>query len=114
VAFLFESLSVYQRAVELACDIAIASRQFPPQRRWLGSQLSRAAASVCANIAESNGRRSRRDRAHLLIVARGSAFECVPLLEIAARLELLSPSTCLSHRKSLEEIGRALSALASR
>jgi four helix bundle protein len=50
---------------------------------FLVDRLNRAALSIATNLAEGNGRFTKPDRRNFFIVARGSAQECVPLLEIA-------------------------------
>jgi four helix bundle protein len=67
MAFAFEKLSVYQKAVDFA------------------DQLNRASLSIGANIAQGNGRFTKADRRNFFTIARGSAQECVPLLEVARR-----------------------------
>jgi four helix bundle protein len=48
-------------------------------------QLSRAALSIAANIAEGNERLTKPDRKHFFGIGRGSVQKCVSLLELAAR-----------------------------
>jgi four helix bundle protein len=85
MAFIFENLQVYQKAVNLADNVAALTRSFPRGYFFLADQLNRAALSIAANIAEGNGRFTKPDRKNFFTIARGSAQECVPLLEIARR-----------------------------
>lgn len=57
MAFRFEELKVWHKAVDLSNDIDILSREFPKTEMYnLSSQIKRAADSVVLNIAEgSNG-----------------------------------------------------------
>ena len=48
----------------------------------LRDQLDRASASVLLNCAEAVGRTGRRDQARFFAIARGSAYECVAILDI--------------------------------
>jgi four helix bundle protein len=73
--------------------------------------LNRAALSIAANIAEGNGRFTKADRRNFFGIARGSAQECVPLLEIAARQQLLKPDQHEQLKSNLEEVARMLSGL---
>ena len=74
-------------------------------------QLNRAALSIATNLAEGNGRSTKPDRKNFFTIARGSVQECVPLLELARRRELLDPATHEHLKADLEEISRMLSGL---
>ena len=56
----------------------------------LKDQICRAAVSIMSNIAEGFGRKSSRDFAHFLDLARGPGFEVQSLLYVAADVEYLS------------------------
>jgi four helix bundle protein len=64
---------------------------FPRGCFFLTDQLNRAALSIATNIAEGNGRFTKPDRRNFFGFARGSVQECVPLLELARRRDLLRP-----------------------
>jgi len=85
MALMFENLQVYQKAVDFADQIAAMSEGFPRGYGFLVDQLNRAALSIATNLAEGNGRFTKPDRRNFFTIARGSAQECVPLLEIARR-----------------------------
>ena len=54
MAFKFESLQVWQRALDLTNDIDQLTKKFPKEELYvLSSQIKRAADSVVLNIAES-------------------------------------------------------------
>jgi four helix bundle protein len=111
VPFAFEKLVVYQKSVGLADEVCVATRMFPRGYFYLASQLNRAALSIAANIAEGNGRFTAADRRHFLAIARGSIQECVPLLEIAARRQLLASKAHARLRDDLVEISRMVAGL---
>ena len=83
--FMFEKLEVYQKAVDFADEVAALTESFPRGYGFLVDQLNRAALSIATNLAEGNGRFTKPDRRNFFTIARGSAQECVPLLEIARR-----------------------------
>ena len=83
--FAFEKLIVYQKAITFADTACSLTKDFPRGYFLLANQLNRAALSIAANIAEGNGRFTKPDRKNFFGIARGSAQECVPLLEIARR-----------------------------
>ena len=99
----------WQKGIQLALHTYRLSRRFPREETYgLTSQIRRAAVSVPANIAEGNGKFSRRDRARFFQIAHGST------LESAACLDLLVARRCCSHdaivkgKATLEEIVRML------
>ncbi len=111
MAFDFEKLLVYQKAVDFADQVCARTEQFERGYRFLVDQLNRASLSISANIAEGNGRFTKADRRNFFGIARGSVQECVPLLELAHRRRLLTPEEHTSLKDSLEEIARMLSGL---
>ncbi|MEM7228151.1 MAG: four helix bundle protein, partial [Planctomycetota bacterium] len=88
-----------------------ATKRFPRESRFLADQLNRAAVSIAANIAEENGRSTRRDRARFFVIARGSMLECLPLLEPARRHSLVTQERHGDLIQQLDEISRMLAGL---
>jgi four helix bundle protein len=111
MAFTFEKLVVYQKAIDFADTICRETEGFTRGYGFLADQLNRAALSIAANIAEGNGRFTKPDRKNFFGIARGSVQECVPLLELARRRNLLSEDRHLQLKADLEEISRMLSGL---
>jgi four helix bundle protein len=85
MAFMFENLQVYPKAVDFADKIASHTEQFPRGYYFLVDQLDRAALSIATNLAEGNDRFTKPDRKNFFTIARGCVQECVPLLEVARR-----------------------------
>ena len=73
MAFTFEKLIVYQKAIAFADRVCALTEPFPRGYGLLSDQLNRASVSVAANIAECNGRFTRAGRRNFLTKARGSA-----------------------------------------
>ncbi len=111
MAFMFEKLEVYQRAVDFAVQIAALTEGFPRGYGFLVDQLNRAALSIAANLAEGNGRFTKPVRRNFFIIARGSAQECVPLLELARRRGLLQATRAVHLKEQLEVIAKMISGL---
>lgn len=111
MAFLFEKLDVYRKAVDFADTICELTKDFPRGSYYLADQLNRASLSISANIAEGNGRFHKPDRANFFRIARGSAFECVPILEICCRRGLIDKSKSDLLKSALEDISKMLSGL---
>lgn len=83
-------LTVWSKSMDVAVQVYQLTERFPRTEMYrLTSQVTRAAASVPANIAEGNGRASRRDYAHFLAIAKGSLNETETFLFLAIRLGYL-------------------------
>ena len=96
----------------LAEHIYAFTSRFPVAERYgLTSQLRRAAVSVCANIAEGNGRAYRREYVHHVSIARGSLREVSTLIELAGRLAYVRPADVSKAEEMGEQIGRMLTRL---
>jgi four helix bundle protein len=111
MAFAFENLLVYQKSVAFADTVCATTRSFPRGYYFLADQLNRAALSIATNLAEGNGRFTPGDRRNFFGITRGSVQECVPLLEIAQRRQVLAPDAHERLRSELEEISRMVSGL---
>jgi four helix bundle protein len=111
MAFIFENLDVYKKAVDLADEISTLTGSFSRGNYYLADQLNRAVLSISTNIAEGNGRYHKADRTNFFRIARGSAFECVPLLEVCRRKKLIDADVHSSLKLKLEDIGKMLSGL---
>lgn len=94
-------LVVWQKGMDLVVLVYRIADGFPADERYrLTSQLTRAAASVPANIAEGHARATARDYAHFLTVAFGSLMETETFLMLAVRLgyrdrDAIAPSLAL-------------------
>ncbi|MGD2093582.1 MAG: four helix bundle protein [Phycisphaerales bacterium] len=111
MAFMFENLEVYQKAIDFADKISILTEQFPRGYYFLVNQLNRAALSISTNIAEGNGRFTKADRKNFFIISRGSVQECVPLLELAKRRQFIDEQAHEKLRDELEILAKMLSGL---
>ncbi len=109
MAFAFEKLIVYQKAMNFADRICELTRAFPRGFYFLVDQLNRAAPSIATNIAEGNGRFTPRDRKNFFGIARGSVRECVPLLEVALHRGLIGAPSHSKLKAYLEEIAKMIS-----
>lgn len=111
-SFAFENLGVYKSSLDLvdALDDAIerAKGRFPASRI---DQLSRASLSIPLNIAEGSGRRAPSERRHFFGIARGSAFECVPVLTLMRRKGLISSDTHADLYAKVTTVSKMLSGL---
>lgn len=87
----FEEIQAWQKARELVGEIYRISGSENFQRDYgLRNRICRAAVSSMSNIAEGFARRTSRDFAHFLDVARGSAVEVQSLLYVAFDVKYIS------------------------
>lgn len=112
--FNFEKLDVWQKAIDFAGHIYIATRSFPADERFgLTSQLRRAAVSISSNIAEGSSRNSKVDFARFVEIATGSLFESVSQSVLARNQSFLSDPNYDAIYESAQELSRMLSGLRS-
>src|SRR6266567_6979364 len=80
----FEDIQAWQKARQLVGEVYKACAKGPLQRDFgLRDQLCRAAVSAMSNIAEGFARKTDRDFAHFLDIAKGSVIEVQSLLYVA-------------------------------
>lgn len=103
----YQSLSVWQKSMELAREIFILVEKFPQKEQFgLCDQMKRAAISIPSNIAEGYRRGSKKNYAHFVSIAHGSLSELETQILLAQ-----SVYPRFAYRKALEltdEIGRML------
>jgi four helix bundle protein len=105
-------LIAWQKAMDPVVLIYQATAAFPKHELYgLTSQLRRAAASIPANIAEGQGRRSKAEFCQFLGNARGSLLELDTHLELALRLKYLTVSQHERIHKDVVEVGRIMNGL---
>jgi four helix bundle protein len=76
--------------------------------RYEKDQLGRASFSVILNIAEGSSRFSKPDRKHFFVVARGSLFECVAVLDELHEENLIESIRYESFLNDADELSRML------
>lgn len=111
MAFMFENLEVYKKAIAFADEISNLTEKFSKGNYYLTDHLNRAALSISTNIAEGNGRYSKADRKNFFRISRGSAFECIPILELCNRKKLIAEGKHKVLKGNLDEICKMLSGL---
>ncbi len=103
----FQKLEVYQKSKNLCKEITstLKEKRFD---RVTNDQLRRASFSIMLNIAEGTSRFSNKDRKYFFVVARGSSFECVAILEYLVETQEIDQSTFANYENKLDEISRML------
>lgn len=90
----YKNLGFFQKGHELTVEIYKATKDFPKEETYgLTSQLRRASASICANIAEGSVRSTLKDYKHFLHNSLGSAKEVEYFLSLGKDLEYISTRT---------------------
>ena len=108
----YRDLMVWQKSMDLTVRIYALTRYFPATERYgITSQMRRSAASIPANIAEGQARRSRGEFVQLLGVARGSLAELETFLTLSTKLELTTPEKGRGLLNDCAEVGKMLNAL---
>jgi len=87
----FRRLIAWQKADELASSI-FQALQRRPTPAWLATQVTKAAVSVPANIAEGHARGALKDYLRFLDIARGSSAEVEYYLHFMFTNKLLEES----------------------
>ncbi|MDP2948071.1 MAG: four helix bundle protein [Chloroflexota bacterium] len=88
----YRQLRAWQKADDLACAIFQLGESVPTSPRWLVSQVTRAAISTPANIAEGYSRGSLREYLHHLSIARGSLAETEYYLHFMQKTGIIDSS----------------------
>ena len=107
----FRDLLVWQKAMDLADAIYVATANFPRFEMFgLSAQVRRAAVSIPSNIAEGQATGGGRYLYHLRI-AIGSEAELQTQLELAVRRAYISSERAGALLNDAAEIGRMLHGL---
>lgn len=88
----YKELIVWQKSIEFASQVIDHAENLASNRKHfrLVEQLEAAATSIPMNIAEGKGRYSTKELKHFLMIARGSLYETMTLLEIFLRKSWIS------------------------
>ena len=103
----YQSLTVWQKAMELAREVYTLTNALPQKEQFgLCDQMKRAAISVPSNIAEGFRRSSKKDYAHFISIAHGSLSELETQILLA---QTIYPVMLYSHILDLtDQVGKML------
>jgi four helix bundle protein len=107
-----DRLDVYRLSIEYVATAFDSSRSLEGLDRHARDQWLRAAQSIPLNIAEGSGKRSLKDRARFLDVARGSALECAAIQDVLVVSGGLSQETDCELKSRLVRIVAMLTRMA--
>lgn len=112
MAFRFENLQVWQKALEHSNQIDLISKTFPRSELYsLSSQIKRAADSVALNIAEGSTGQTVPEYKRFLVIALRSAVEVVSCLFIARSRNYISDDVFTAHYTSYEVLCKMVTKL---
>jgi len=106
--FDFENLEVYKKAKKISKDILFWLKTNKAMDSYLKDQLRRASISLVINIAEGSGKFSKPDKRNFYTIARGSAYECVSLLEIAQETGSINADLFQKYYNEFETVSKML------
>lgn len=109
--FIFENLDVYKKSLALSIEFCRISVKFPFHYGRIKDQVIGAFISIPLNIAEGSGRETSKDKINFYKIARGSSFECIPLIEICLNLGLISELKAKEYRENITDIAKMLNGL---
>ena len=108
----YRNLEVWKKSRALAAEVYRLTERFPRSEIFgLTSQMRRAALSIALNIAEGNGRWTKRDQSAFIVTARASAQELEAICFVAEDLKFITAEMAERLRKSVNQIGRMLNGL---
>jgi four helix bundle protein len=109
------NLIVWQKSMDMVVQIYQLTATFPATETYrLTSQITRAAVSVPANIAEGHTRGTKKDYANFLAIAKGSLMETETFLMLTVRLNYIPQSQVNSTLFRITEISKMLTTLRNR
>ena len=113
MAFAFEELKVYQKALDFSVNViqTIDEIDAPRKHFRLFEQIESSSTSIASNISEGKGRFSKKEFKQYLYVARGSLYETVARLQIFKKLKWLDERLYKRLYIEAEEINKMLSGL---
>jgi four helix bundle protein len=108
----YRDLIAWQKAVDIVVDVYKATKGYPSEERFgLALQMRRAVVSIPSNLAEGQGRSTRKDYIHFLHIARGSIQELETQIIVSERLEFISKEIREGLLDRLGEVGRLVNGL---
>jgi four helix bundle protein len=102
----------WQKAVEMVREMYSLVPNLPREETFgIRSQITRAAVSVPANLAEGWARESTKEKAQFLAIADGSIAEVETLLTICEQVGWFPPAQTPKVRSLLDELSRMLTTM---
>lgn len=109
--FDFENLTVYSKAKVQHNSILNFLKLNSTIDGNLKNQFKRSTSSIVLNIAEGSGRFTKADKRYFYIMARGSVYECVAILDLLREEGKITGHVFQLHYAAFEELSKMLLAL---
>ncbi len=108
----YRATSLWQKAMAATKQVYRLVPRLPKEETYgMRSQITRAAVSIPANIAEGWTRETNRDKAHFLAIAQGSLAETETLLTLCEDLGWFPEHETILVRQLLDEVSRMLTTM---
>jgi len=107
--FTYDKLEVYKLAFSFHQQIYRLIKANNDLDSYIKEHLGKSSLSIMLNIAEGNGKFSRRDRRILFTDARASAFACHSLLNFVYQERAITVESKTTLSLLLDEISKTLS-----
>lgn len=112
MAFKFEKLKVWQRAVDLSGEIYQLTERFPKKEMFvLTLQIQRVSDSIALNIAEGSTGQTNPEFKRFLSMALRSAIEVVSCFYLAKKRSLVNDEEFIYFYNFLTELIKGIQAL---
>ncbi len=110
----YKSLEVWRKSILLCKEVYLLTRKLPKEETYvLSDQMHRAAISISSNIAEGQGRESKKEFLKFLSISRGSLCELETQCIITIEIVLLNNEDVSEILSLCSEIGKMIRALAN-
>ncbi len=108
----YRNLIAWKKAFELTLNIYEKTSHFPIEERFgITAQIRKAGVSIPSNIAEGEGRKSRKEFRRFIDIALGSLMEVETQILISDALGYFKPNHAENLMASAAEVGRLLNGL---
>jgi four helix bundle protein len=103
---------LWNKAMDIAREVYRLAPLLPREETYgMRSQITRAAISIAANIADGWTRETDRDKAHFLAMAQGSLAEVETLLTLCEDLQWSPAPDTRTMQCLLDEVSRMLTSM---
>ena len=106
---------LWRKAMQAAREVYGLTPRLPREETYgMRAQITRAAVSIPANVAEGWTRETAKDKAHFLAIAQGSLAETETLLTLCEDLGWFPKTDTRMLRSLLDEVSRILTTMRRR